>query len=51
MSGTDRPSCNLTITYNQGKKKTIHDYGKKGTFGLQKLYKMISRLRTNQNWE
>jgi len=50
-SGTDHPSCNLTITYNQGKKKTIEDYGKAGTLGLQKIYKMISLLRTSQNWE
>jgi hypothetical protein len=26
VSATDNPSCNLTITYNQGKTKTIRDW-------------------------
>lgn len=48
---TDQSSSKLTITYNQGKTKTITDYGKTGTFGLIKIYEMFSNLRTSQKWE
>lgn len=51
LSATDLSASKLTITYNNGKKKTISDYGKIGTLGLKKVYKLISNLRTNQEWE
>lgn len=47
---SDNPSSTLTITYDNGKTKTIHDYGLQGTFGLSTLYKLLSNLRENQQW-
>lgn len=48
---TDAPSASLIITYDDGKTKRIHDYGKSGTYGLQALYDKIANLRFNQKWE
>lgn len=48
---TDAPSATLRITYNNGKIKTIRDYGKVGSYGLMTLYKMFDELRFNQEWK
>jgi len=47
---TDDQTGYLTITYNDGKTKIIEDYGMQGTFGLRRLYQLLSNLRFNQNW-
>lgn len=47
---TDAPSCTLIITYDQGKIKTIHDYGKNGSLGLRLLYTQLFDLTKNQVW-
>lgn len=48
---TDLPTCTLTITYADGKVKTIEDYGEQGTFGLQRAYKLLFKLRNSQAWK
>ncbi len=51
VNWTDDQSATLTITYNNnGKVKTIDDYGLMGTFGLQKVHKLLFDLRQNQKW-
>lgn len=48
--GTCQPSSSLRITYDNGKVKTISDYGVNGTRGLNKLYGILFDLRFNQKW-
>ncbi|TVT39233.1 hypothetical protein FNT36_16380 [Hymenobacter setariae] len=48
---SDQPTCTLTITYANGKVKTIVDYGEQGTFGLQRVYKLLFALRGSQAWK
>ena len=45
------PRGTLKITYDNGKVKTINDYGLVGTYGLKRVYNMIFNLRFNQNWK
>ncbi len=47
---TDDQSCNLKITYDNGKVKTINDYGLLGTFGLRNLYDRLFSLRQTKVW-
>ena len=47
---TDNPSSLLKITYDNGKVKSIDDYGINGTRGLTRLYDMLFDLRFNQKW-
>lgn len=51
INATDHPTSYLTITYKDGKQKTITDYGQNGTFGLNRLYKLFAELRFNQKWK
>lgn len=51
VSWTDDQSAGLTITYNDGKVKTINDYGLIGTFGLSRIYKILFDMRENQDWK
>lgn len=46
----DAGDCTLTITYDGGKIKEIHDYGMDGSFALRHLYRIFSDLKDNQNW-
>ena len=48
---TDDQTCTLTITYNNGQVKKIRDYGLIGTFGLDRLYQLLFKLRFNQDWK
>ncbi len=50
VSWTDDQAATLKITYDNGKIKTIYDYGLLGTFGLQKAHELLFALRENQNW-
>lgn len=50
VNWTDDQTATLTITYNNGKTKTISDYGQQGSFGLRQLYELLYALRLNQNW-
>lgn len=51
LTATDLPGATIIITYDGGKKKSIHDYGKAGTFGLRALYQMIEEMRFSQKWK
>ena len=51
VSWTDDQTSTLTVTYNNGKIKTITDYGMIGTFGLDRLYQLLFALRFNQHWK
>lgn len=48
---TDDQTIKITVTFADGYEKTISDYGKVGTFGLQRLYDEIFRLRSTQKWK
>lgn len=50
VNWTDDQSCTLKITYDNGKSKSISDYGLVGTYGLDRVYQMLFELRENQNW-
>lgn len=50
-NATDQPTGILTVTYENGKTKSIEDYGKKGTNGLFILYNLFDELRFNQDWK
>ena len=51
VNWTDDQGCTLTITYDNGKTKTINDYGLIGTYGLDRTYDFLFNLRKNQNWK
>lgn len=51
VSWTDDQSCTLKITFDNGKVKTIKDYGLVGTYGLNRFYNMLFDLRKNQKWK
>jgi hypothetical protein len=51
VTWTDDQSSTLIITYDNGKTKSINDYGLIGTYGLDRVYQMLFELRTNQKWE
>lgn len=48
---TDDRTGDLKITYDNGKTKTISDYGMVGTYGLKSVYELLAELRFNQKWE
>ncbi len=47
---TDLPTSNLTITFADGSKKNIEDYGKGGTEELDRFYDFVEGLRKTQKW-
>jgi len=51
VNWTDDQDCSLKITYDGGKTKVIDDYGLIGTFGLNRTYRILFRLRENQKWK
>lgn len=51
VTWTDDQSSTLKITFDNGKVKTIYDYGLVGTYGLKKTYEILYNLRKNQNWK
>lgn len=50
VPATDLPRVHISITYDNGRKKEIEDYGLCGTRGLSRLYRMAEDLRFNQKW-
>jgi hypothetical protein len=50
VSWNDDQNCTLTITYDNGKIKTIDDDGMHGTFGLERVYQILFGWRDNQQW-
>ncbi|PKB15264.1 hypothetical protein CLU82_0328 [Flavobacterium sp. 5] len=48
---TDDQSSTLKITYDNGKTKSIRDYGLIGTYGLDRVYHLLFELRENQKWK
>ncbi|MBF04813.1 MAG: hypothetical protein CMP76_16145 [Flavobacterium sp.] len=51
VNWTDNQSSTLKITYDNGKTKTIGDYGLIGTYGLKRVYELLFDLRKNQDWK
>lgn len=51
VSVTDLPATDLTIQYNGGSIKKIHDYGNHGTPALEKFYMAIDSMLYMQTWE
>ena len=51
VNWTDDQTSTLKVTYDNGETKTIRDYGLIGTFGLNRIYKLLTELRENQKWE
>ena len=51
VSWTDDQTSTLKITYDNGKVKTIEDYGLIATFGLCQAYKILFNLRGSQEWK
>lgn len=51
VNWTDDQTCTLKITYDNGETKTITDYGKIGTYGLDRAYDILFSLRQNQKWK
>lgn len=47
---TDLPTSYLNITFTDGTKKRIEDYGKGGTEQLDEVYQIIEDLRKSQVW-
>lgn len=47
---TDAQTCILRITYGNGQVKQIKDYGKIGTYALDRIYKLLFDLRETQDW-
>ena len=43
-------TATLEVVYNNGKRKTINDYGEIGTFGLIELYEAFRRVRFSEDW-
>jgi hypothetical protein len=50
VSWKDDQSAVLKITYDDGKVKMIYDDGLHGTFGLERVYKILFAFRNNQEW-
>lgn len=48
---TDDQRCTLKITYDNGKIMAIKDYGLIGTYGLNRVYDILFKLRENQEWK
>lgn len=48
---SDCPAIETRIVYDNGKTKTIYDYGEKGSLGLVKFYAAIHALMEKQNWK
>jgi hypothetical protein len=50
VSWSDAQFADITIIYDNGKVKKIRDYGKIGTYGLNRLHTLLFKLRENQDW-
>jgi hypothetical protein len=50
VTWTDDQHATITITYDNGKTKTILDYGLIGTYGLNRVHQLMFKLRENQDW-
>lgn len=48
---TDDQTGDLKITFNNGKVKTVSDYGMIGTYGLKILYEKLAQLRFSEKWK
>ncbi|GEM_PF-3096449 len=47
----DHSAIETKILYDNGKVKTIYDYGEKGSFGLLKFYDSIHAIMEKQKWQ
>ncbi|GAB2955631.1 hypothetical protein GCM10027048_21880 [Hymenobacter coalescens] len=45
------PYTYLTLSYHDGRRKKVFDYGEKGTFGLMRLYALLAQLHKTQQWQ
>ncbi|GAA4380709.1 hypothetical protein GCM10023186_19500 [Hymenobacter koreensis] len=44
------PAATLTLAY-RGRRIRVYDDGEKGTFGLMRIYELLSNLRETQQWQ
>lgn len=51
VTWTDDQTGTLKVTYDDGKVKTITDYGLQGTYGLRHIHKLFYDLRLSGGWE
>ena len=51
VNATDMESCNVNVYFSDGSIKKINDYGMQGTFGLNRLYNLLTYLCSHQNWK
>jgi hypothetical protein len=49
-NGSDQMTGNLQITYDEGQKKVISDYGCRGTYGLEQVQLLLFDLIETQHW-
>jgi hypothetical protein len=47
----DHSAIEIKIVYDNGKVKTIYDYGEKGSLGLVKFYESIHVIMEKQKWQ
>jgi hypothetical protein len=47
---SDQTTGLTTVYYTNGTKKTVRDYGLRGTFGLQTLYQRLYALTDRRDW-
>ena len=48
---TDHPTYTLKVKLNDGRTKTIEDYGPNGPDEIRKVYDFIFSLRNSQQWK
>jgi hypothetical protein len=48
---TDAAGCSLEIKFTGEPRVKISDYGMAGTYGLMRLYKLLTELRSSQDWK
>jgi hypothetical protein len=51
VTWTDDATAFLTVTFANGEKKRIRDYGMQQTYGLIALYKKLTKLALQTDWE
>jgi hypothetical protein len=51
VNWTDDQTATLKITYDNGRVKSISDYGLIGTYGLNRVYQLLYELSKNQKWK
>ena len=48
---SDCPATEIKVVYDNGKTKTIYDYGERGSLGLVKFYAAVRAIMEKQKWQ